>query len=1203
MSSLNVLTRLLAIVDTTLRLPADRVDVDEHLENLGINSLIMMELIEAIDREFGTALTPAQLADVTTLSELAARIDSLAVASPLVVPAVPAVQPAQDSADWVDLVRRRYGVALSGPDFGSLDAVADALVAEHADALLRHFRLPAAVPAGRPSQDIAVIGIACRLPDAPDAGAFWANLMAGRDSVREIPPTRWDWTAHYAALPAPGKTVAKWGALVDGVDRFDAGFFGIPAAEAAFMDPQQRLLMEEAWHAVEDAGLDMRRLAGSDTGVFIGCQYSEYEQALRGLGNQDLRQGPMFSSSSPSYYLANRLSHAFDLRGPSEVVNVNCASSAVAVHRACLSLQAGDCGLALVGGVSLNLFAGDYVAATQYGLLSPDGRSGVFDDAANGFTRGEGVALLVLKPLADAQRDGDRIDAVIKACHQNHRGAARSLSEVKHEALTAVLRRCHEKAGVDPRSVRYIEVDGYATKWADSFEFEGVKNAFASAPEDGKRCALGSVKGNIGNVEAASGVTSIIKLVLAMRHQVFPPTVSVRTVNSFIDIDSPAHPLYIADRPIAFADLRDGDEPIRAGVNSFADSGTNVHILLEEYLPVAQVPRPLAQRPELFVLAARDDERLQAVVARHLANIEQLEQLEQLERLEQHGAAFADIAYTLQTGRTAQAERLAIEASTLAELAGKLREVRQAGLNNLSHLEAAGIYRGSAGDATKNPLAGLITAEMARLQLMQSRAARQWKAVALLWVNGVDIAWHEAWAGAGAVPASLPGYPFAPERHWIDVDPAVPAVAPARVEPAAAAAPPAPAAAAADPAAPWFIHAPVAGESPGADAEPMSGLRKLTIFLQQEAAALLGHAVDDRMLGRNLLDLGLDSIAIARLIARLDGLLGIQLSPQVVFQHPALQSLAQHLAVAHAARVDALVATRQAPQRIETQAAPRGAQDILVAIQPHGDQTPLYAIPGAGGAALSLQLLSHTLGATQPFFCLEPVGLDAVSAPLDSVQHMARVNIERLKAQQPAGPYRLLGYSNGGVVAHEMACLLAAGGDTVASLVLLDTLCPPLRAGLPMDEMTVAVFNHFARSLGVAVELDLAGWLAIPEGERSGRLHDLLAARGALLPRAQFLATFEVAIASERACRAHVPGRLPRGIDMHVFRAADGFAGTPADLGWSACADGPLRTHALKGTHFTVLEKAAIKEIARKLRTAFARPARGARRAEAEANA
>ena len=1179
MSPLNVLPRLLALVEATLKLPADRVDVDEHLENLGINSLIMMELIEAIDGEFQTALTPALLADVSTLAELAALIAGLvpqqrreASAAPVAAPAAP---------DLVEFVKRRYAVDLSGRDLGSIDAVADALVAGHADALARHYGLQAGTPAARSSPDIAVIGIACRLPDAPDAQAFWANLLAGRDSVREIPPTRWDWGACYAERPEPGRTVAKWGALVDGVDRFDAGFFGIPAAEAAFMDPQQRLLLEEAWHAVEDAGIDMRRLAGSDTGVFIGCQYSEYEQALRALGNQDLRQGPLFSSSSPSYYLANRISHAFDLRGPSEVVNVNCASSAVAIHRACLSLVHGDCGIAIVGGVSLNLFAGDYVASTQYGLLSPTGRSAVFDDTADGFTRGEGVALLVLKPLADAQRDGDRIDAVIKASHQNHRGAARSLSELRHEALTAVLARCHEKAGVDPRSVRYIEVDGFATKWADSFEFEGVKNALAGVPPaSGKRCALGSVKGNIGNVEAASAAASVVKLVLAMRHQRFPATVSMQTINSFIDIDSPAHPLYVADRPIAFADLRDGDEPIRAGVNSFADSGSNVHLLLEEYLPAPRAARAAAAQPRLFVLSARDGERLQALVALHLQHLER--------GASASAEAFCDLAYTLQTGRAAQAERLAIEASTAAELAGKLRELLDA--RDPAALEARGIHRGSAGAAAKNPLAGLITAEMARLQLLQCAQARQWKPVALLWVNGVDVPWPLAWAGEGAIAASLPGYPFAPERHWVDFGSTGEAQAPARAERPVAAAP------AARPAAPWSIHAPASGEAPTEPAEPMSGLRKLTIFLQQEAAALLGHAVDERMLGLNLLDLGLDSIGIAGLIARVDGLLGIHLSPNTVFQHPGLRSLAEHLATVHAAQAQALVASRQAP------AAPV-AQDTLVEIQAGGTQTPLFALPGAGGTALSLHLLSHALGPAQPFFCLEPAGLDGVSAPLESVERMARSHVERLKAQRPAGPYRLLGYSNGGVVAHEMARLLVEGGDAVASLVLLDTLCPPLREGRPVDEMTVAVFNHFARSLGVAAELDVAALLAIPESERSGRLHDLLAARGATLPRQRFVATFEVAIASERACRAHLPQRLPRGVDVQVFKAVDGFAGTPADLGWGPYVEGPVRTHAVKGTHFSVLEKAAVKEIARKLRPSRARPAGSTRRAEAEADA
>ena len=219
----------------------------------------------------------------------------------------------------------------------------------------------------------------------------------------------------------------------------------------------------------------------------------------------------------------------------------------MAINRAYYSLLNGESELAIAGAVSLNLFADDYIATSQYGVLSPDGTNGVFDDDANGFTRGEGVAAIVLKRLEDAERDGNTIYGIVRSSHQNYRGAARNISEVKHDAITSVLTECYEKAGVALESISYIEVDGYASKWADSFEYEGIKNAFVNSPLKEKHCALGSLKGNIGNTESVSGVANVIKLALSLHHKKFPATISKKKINTFIDIDNAAHPLYIAD--------------------------------------------------------------------------------------------------------------------------------------------------------------------------------------------------------------------------------------------------------------------------------------------------------------------------------------------------------------------------------------------------------------------------------------------------------------------------------------------------------------------------------------------------------------------------------------------------------------------------------------------------------------------------------
>lgn len=1125
-SRMSALDRLTGLIETTLKLPAAKVDADAALPELGIDSIIMMELIDGIAREFGQALTPAQFAGVGTLRELAALLDANAPQSE-----PDAVRSAPPGADLAGFVSRRYGIRLEGAAGASVEAVADALISGHADALIRHYGLTGegSVPASA-GGDIALVGLSCLLPDAPDAGAFWRNLMAGKNSVRQVPEDRWRWEAHYADAPAPGKTLSKWGALVDGVDGFDAAFFNIPPAEARAMDPQLRLLLQQAYRAVEDAGVDIRSLAGSRAGVFVGYQYSEYEQLLRGMDFGTLADGPVFTSSSPTYYLANRLSHAFDLRGPSEAINVNCASSAVAINRAYYSLLNDECDLAIVGGVSLNLGAGDYVASSQYGLLSPDGSSGVFDDDASGFTRGEGVGVIVLKRLADARRDGDRAYCLIKSCHQNHRGAARSLSEVKHESITAALADCYRKAGVEPGSVRYIEVDGYARKWADSFEFEGVKNALGQAMA-GKRCALGSVKGNIGNVEAASGVVNVIKLALSLRHGRFPATISMRKLSSFIDIADENHPLYIADREIVLDDIRDGDQPIRAGVNSFADSGSNVHILLEECLEGGEHADDGGE--QLFVLSARTPERLAAYLDAYLSFLD----------AEGANVRLADLAYTSQLGREPMDVRLAVEAGSIAELRGKLASAAESG--GPSGLEARGIYYAAADPERRNPLAGLIGGDIAAMQLEQARDGGRWGHVARLWVHGVEMPWRALWRGRGVRPVSAPGYPFAGTRHWLGEDEdraAVPAV----------------------------LRAAKTQASAPDDCAGLDAAGRAIVLLRREAAVKLGLAVGDVATDRPLIELGLGSVDIMEMMQRTDAEMGVALSPADIFRYPGIAALAS--------RIAALAAERE--PRTEN------GGERLVPMRTGGGREPIVALPGAGGGALSLQLLSRELGDSQPFYCVEPAG------GASSVEETAAANIRLLGDAGLQGPCRLLGYSNGGVVAYEMARQLLAMGRQVSSVILLDTLRPDLR-GYGMAAMMADVFRHFSRTLGAEIAVDAGELEALPAGERGARLHALLGEKGIRLPYDAFQATFDIAVASEGACRAYRPQPLPDGARLTLIRAGGGFAGAPEDYGWSELAAGRFGVFEVAADHFSIVtDPAAVAEAAKRMLQSDAKPAR-----------
>lgn len=1236
----DVLSGVIKLIEATLKVPADKVDIDANFETFGVNSLIVMELMENIEKQFEVTLTPAQFSNVSTVRGLAELLEKLTqksagetqrtpsaapeprrpdppaataanvepVASAQSAPGKPPSKQSPASPQRIlDYIRREYAVDLSHRKFDAVDEIIEALASEHADAVMRRYGLIGALDhapnpdaAGRRRTEIAIVGMSCRLPDAVDHRAFWDNLLAGKNSMREIPASRWRWEDHFADAIVPGKTVSKWGALLDDVDCFDAEFFNIPASEAMTMDPQQRLLLQETYRAVEDAGMDMRKLAGSNTGVFVGYEYSEYEHHLRKLNNKDFKSGPLFSSSSPTYYLANRLSFTFDFRGPSESINVNCASSAVAINRACYSLINGESDVAIAGGVSLNLFADDYVASSQYGVLSANGTSGVFDDDANGFTRGEGAAALVLKRLEDAERDNDRIYAVIKACHQNYRGAARNISEIKYESIADALSKCYEKAGVDVEAVSYIEVDGYATKWGDSFEYEGVKGAFANSSLKQKHCALGSLKGNIGNVESVSGAANVIKVALSLFHKKFPATVSKKKINSFIDIDNPSHPLYIADSQIAFEDIRkDAAAPIRAGVNSFADSGVNVHILLEEYMagaPVASVEPPSKQ---LFVLSAKNGKRLENYVADYVEFLSK----------PAAGDAFADFIYTAQTGREALSERLAIVASSREELLEKLLLVKKTGIRDRLGLESKDIYHGRSNPADKNSLASLITAEMAYTQLAESMRTLQWRQAALLWVNGVSVPWETVWRDRPVRRASLPAYPFAKERYWVDVEVKAPVESVAVIRPVLAEAQPVDTA----PALEWWFYVPSAGSTGAVGAVAMSRVEKIELFLKQEIARQLKSPIEEIPADRNFIDLGMNSIGVADLIIKTDKLLQANLSPSVLFKHPDIGSLAQYLAQTYAEALDALIVSHNKPAAgdVEGEGASRrsnvGAarrdptpQDILVPLQTKGDRTPLFAVPGAGGGALSLQQLSHALGGRQPFYCLEAVGLDGVHPPMASIEEIAQFNIRALRSVQSKGPYRVLGYSNGGVVAFEMARRLVEQEQESASLILLDSLCPLLPGKDPVQEM-VDVFKHFVASLGGVSDLSVKKLRETPESERSAYLYDSVVGLGFEAPREQFIATFNAATASERACRAYRPSKLSAALDATLFRADAGYPDAPEDYGWNQLLAQPLRTYAIKADHFSIIDKHPLKDVARRINLLAGKSARKPSSAELEA--
>ncbi|BBB93424.1 MAG TPA: SDR family NAD(P)-dependent oxidoreductase [Methylomusa anaerophila] len=440
------------------------------------------------------------------------------------------------------------------------------------------------------SEDIAVIGISGVMPQSRDLHEFWKNLEKGNDCITEIPPERWDWREWYGDPEKEiNRTYVKWGGFMPDVDKFDSLFFGISPLEAELMDPQQRIFLETVWKTIEDAGYRPSEFSGTNTGLFVGVSTNDYyEQLLR----QNVEIKAQTATGRANSILPNRISYMMNLSGPSEPIDTACSSALVAVYHAIRSIQNGDCKMAIAGGVNVLTSPTLFVAFSKAGMLSNDGRCKTFDKRANGYVRGEGVGAVLLKPLRQAEEDGDHIYAVIKACAINHGGHANSMTAPNPNAQAELLVRAYDEADIPIDTVTYLEAHGTGTSLGDPIEINALKQAFGelhqktgSKPISKKCCGISAVKTNIGHLESAAGIAGLLKVILSMKYGKIPGILHFENINPYIDLTDT--PFYIVDKTKGWERLTDeqnNEIPRRAGVSSFGFGGANAHVVLEEYI-------------------------------------------------------------------------------------------------------------------------------------------------------------------------------------------------------------------------------------------------------------------------------------------------------------------------------------------------------------------------------------------------------------------------------------------------------------------------------------------------------------------------------------------------------------------------------------------------------------------------------------------
>jgi acyl-CoA synthetase (AMP-forming)/AMP-acid ligase II/3-oxoacyl-(acyl-carrier-protein) synthase/acyl carrier protein len=689
-------------------LPLEEISLDESFASLGLDSLEIVALSGELASRLGEELSPTLVYDYPTIRLFSEKIAGKPVSQPI-LKELPAV------------------VAEASPTASN-------------------------APAAVPEQDIAIVGMACRFPGADSVDAYWRLLEAGANAITEVPPDRWRVDDYYTTdWPKSGKMKTRWGGFIEDVDKFDAAFFGITPLEAESMDPQQRVLLSVTWHALEDAGIPAQTLAGSNTGVFIGINTQDYRLLhLRQGGGTDAYAG----TGNGLCISAGRISYFFDLHGPCFAIDTACSSSLVAVHQARASLLRKECDVAIVGGINLVLAPDNTITFSQANLLSSDGLCKTFDVSANGYVRSDGCGVVILKRNQDARRDNDRVHALVVGSAINHDGRSNGLAAPNGLAQQQVLRRALDSAGVDPRDVSYVEVQGTGTSLGDSIEMNALKEVYGGASRAAPTLWVSTVKTNIGHLETASGVAALIKTALMLRHRKIPPHLHLRQLNPLISLEGSRVSI-----PDSLKDWQAPDGALRlAAVSAFGIGAANANVIMREAPADGAAPHParIQGRSHILTLSAKSASALSQLAWAYA------------EFLATGGAreiSLSTLCYTANARRTHHAHRLAVVVKSVHEAIDRLRHFARGENTN-------GVFSGfSAQTSDKN------TMSFADDDANDHEKLAQW------YVQGGWVDWPrylQERIGAGAKPPkpiALPPYPFQQERYWFKVGSPPPVVA------------------------------------------------------------------------------------------------------------------------------------------------------------------------------------------------------------------------------------------------------------------------------------------------------------------------------------------------------------------------------------------------------------------------------------------
>ncbi len=720
------------ILSEEIKLPVTRINSRDALQKYGIDSLLIVKINRKLEKYFGE-LSKTLLFEYQTLEELAVYLadnysDRIMEISGLKNDAEISRQ------KFVEVVNSYKGDTLRIP--ASIEEIA---AYEHT---------------ADNNGEIAIVGISGKYPMADDLESLWENLENGRDCITEIPKERWEYEKYFdPAKNKKGKTNSKWGGFINDFDSFDPLFFNITPGEAEWIDPQERLFMETVWHTLEDAGYTCQGLKEQAIGVFVGLMYAQYT-----LFETEVEGTSMYPVGSYAS-IANRVSYFFNFKGPSIALDTMCSSSLTSIHLACESIRRGECDAAVAGGVNITIHPNKHLHLSMGGFASSDGRCRSFGSGGDGYVPGEGVGAVFLKPLKKAVSDGDRIYGVIKGSFINHGGKTNGYTVPNPAAQTDLILNTLKRAKWNPDTISYIEAHGTGTSLGDPIEINSLTKAFRKYTSKKQFCSIGSIKSNIGHLESAAGIAAVSKVILMMKHKKLVPSIHSDTINENINFKD--SPFYVQRElqewePI-IADEGESDSLYlrRAAISAFGAGGSNAQILIEEYIPhsaVAGLSYNHSQ-PVLIFLSAKTKERLKE----YAANLARFLKARENNTDE---AYLASVAYTLQAGREAMEYRLAMTVLSLDELIEKLN-----GYVDANEMDGQFFTGSVSGENSRVSI--LVDGEEGRSYLQSLIENRRFDKLAQLWVCGVDVDWKSMYGNVHPPVTSIPGYPFAKGRYWV----------------------------------------------------------------------------------------------------------------------------------------------------------------------------------------------------------------------------------------------------------------------------------------------------------------------------------------------------------------------------------------------------------------------------------------------------